>query len=278
MLTPEEIAKRGTFLVREVGSTVHGTNLHADNDLDLTGVCFQPPEYLLGLQNFEQYIYRDALERSKHNPEDDQRKHGRTPKSEPGDLDLTIYSVQKFLKLALGGNPSILILFYSPIRHPEYETPVGENWYWARDFDLLAPAIASKIAGAKFLGYLRAQRERMLGQRGQMRVTRQELIDQHGFDTKFAMQAIRLGLQGIEYMEKGKLVLPLPEKVADILKEVRRGELLFTEVIEWIDELDQQLKQAIDASPLPKHPNYRMIDEWLVEAQLQFINWSRSNS
>lgn len=279
MLTPEEIARRGTFLVREVGSTAHGTNLRNDGDLDLSGVCFQPPEYLLGLQRFEQYNYRTAEERARHDPESDQRYAGRTPQSQPGDLDLTVYSVQKFLRLALSGNPSVLVLLYSQLRHPEYESEFKTYYgHWARGFDLLAPSIASKIAGTKFLGYLKAQKERMLGMRGQMRVTRIDLINKFGYDCKYAMQAIRLGLQGIEYMQTGRLQLPMTEAVADSLKEVRRGELLLAEVIEWIENLDDELKTAIDNSALPKQPRYQAIDAWLEEAQLEFFSWYRSQT
>ena len=47
--------------------------------------------------------------------------------------------------------------------------------------------ILSKRAGRGYHGYLRGQKERLLGTRGQKRVNRPELVDAHGFDTKYAM-------------------------------------------------------------------------------------------
>jgi hypothetical protein len=115
----------------------------------------------------------------------------------------------------------------------------------------------------------------MLGQRGQMRVTRTDLIDQYGFDTKYAMQACRLGLQGIEYMQQGKLTLPMPDILAGNLKAVRKGDLTFSEVIDWIDNLEEELKDAIDSSLLPRRPDHGKVDEWLIKAQLEFFEWRR---
>lgn len=275
VLSPRQIAEQGTILVREVGSSVHGTNLEGVDDLDLMGVCLQPADYLLGLQHFEQFIYRTARERAKWEEPSDQRKSGQEPPSEPGDTDLVIYSVQKYLRLALGGNPSILVLLYSPKRHREFEIhPYESDWdEWAESFIGLADKLASKQAGVKFLGYLRAQKERMLGTRGQMRVTRQELLDVYGYDTKYAMQALRLGYQGIEFMNEGKLTLPLHPSIAEELKQVRIGAWHFSHIISWIDELEEQLKRAIDNTTLPRHPDHKAVDKWLVKTHLEFFQW-----
>ena len=97
-----------------------------------------------------------------------------------------------------------------------------------------------KEAGARFLGYLQAQRERLLGQRGQMRVTRTELIERHGYDTKFAMHAVRLGYQGIEYLETGRLTLPMAEG-REYCMAVRLGEVPLAEVVRVLEELETKI-------------------------------------
>ena len=38
-----------------------------------------------------------------------------------------------------------------------------------------------------------------------------ELVAVHGYDTKYAMHALRLGLQGIELLTTGRITLPVPE-------------------------------------------------------------------
>jgi predicted nucleotidyltransferase len=88
-----EIAERGTILRCQVGSGVHGTAIEGYDDRDEMGICVEPPEYVIGLKRFEQYMYRTKPE---------------GVRSGPGDLDLTIYSLRKWLRLALQVNSSWL--------------------------------------------------------------------------------------------------------------------------------------------------------------------------
>jgi hypothetical protein len=78
-----------------------------------------------------------------------------------------------------------------------------------------------------YLGYLRGQKERLLGTRGQKRVHRPELDEAHGFDTKYAMHAARLGYQGLELLETGFLTLPMPEPDRSRVMAIRTGERTF---------------------------------------------------
>lgn len=95
----KRIAEQGQILRVRTGSVVHGISTES-SDRDEVGVCIPPPDYVLGLRSFEQYQYRDAAERT-----------GKfDAPSEAGDLDLTVYSLQKFVRLALNGNPSMLRL------------------------------------------------------------------------------------------------------------------------------------------------------------------------
>lgn len=71
------------------GSRSHGLST-AESDEDSRGVCVPPPRYLYGLSHFEQW------------------------ESEGGDH--VVYSLQKFVRLALDGNPNIIEAFYV---HPE---------------------------------------------------------------------------------------------------------------------------------------------------------------
>jgi len=94
--TPEfaAIAERGTVLRCQVGSEVHGIAVPGHGDRDEIGMCIEPPEYVIGLRSFEQYLYRTQPEGSR---------------SGPGDLDVTVYSLRKWTRLALAGNPTVLI-------------------------------------------------------------------------------------------------------------------------------------------------------------------------
>ena len=56
------------------------------------------------------------------------------------------------------------------------------------------------------------------------RVNRPELIEAHGFDTKYAMHAARLGHQGLELLATVRLTLPLPEPARSEVMAIRLGE------------------------------------------------------
>lgn len=229
--TSREIAERGLILRGSVGSTAHGLHVAGTDDRDEMGIAVEPPERVIGLTEFEQHIHRTAEERLRHNPGADQRWHGRTPPSQAGDLDLTVYSLRKYVRLAANGNPTVqILLFVKPLFINRFGRQLRRN----------AALFASKEAGARFLGYLRAQRERLLGQRGQMRVTRTELIDKFGYDTKFAMHAVRLGFQGVEYLRTGRLTLPMGVG-RDYCMSVRLGRVPLAQVVQTIERLETDI-------------------------------------
>jgi predicted nucleotidyltransferase len=188
VLAPEEIAERGMIIRSLVGSTIHGLELEGTDDRDEMGICIEPPEYVIGLHHFETWVYRTKPE---------------GVRSEAGDLDLVVHSLRKFARLALNGNPTVLLLLYVEPEALLVRTPLGD------ELQALAPAFASRRAGKAFLGYLTAQKQRLLGERGQLRVKRPDLVDQHGYDTKYAMHMLRLGYQGRELLETGRISLPM---------------------------------------------------------------------
>ncbi len=261
------IAEPNLILRATVGSTAHGLHLAGTDDRDEMGVCIEPPEYVIGLERFEQWIYRTAEDRAQHDPDADQRRHGRTPPSKSGDLDLVVYSLRKYARLAAAGNPTVLLLLYA---EPLYATEVGHEL--RRRADLFA----SREAGHRFLGYLRAQKERLLGQRGQMRVTRTELIARHGYDTKFAMHALRLGYQGVEFLSTGRLTLPMQRSPRDACMEVRLGQWPLDRVVTEIRSVEQTLESLLESSPLPEKADYPAIDRFLVEAYDD--HWDRGHA
>jgi predicted nucleotidyltransferase len=239
----ERIAQRGSILRAIVGSTLHGLAMEGTDDRDEMGVCVEPPWALLGLRQFEQWVYRTQPE---------------GVRSGPGDLDLTIYGLRKYVRLALNGNPSILTLLFAP---PSYCKV--RSWRGVQ-LQALAPAFYSRRAGDAFLGYMRQQRERLEGKRGQMNVKRPELVERHGYDTKYAAHMLRLGLQGVEYMETGQLTLPLPEPVAEDLRSIRRGGWSLPHVLNVATEMEADLARVTDGPDVPPAPDYGKVETWML--------------
>lgn len=247
-----------TILRVEVGSTLHGMGTGND-DRDEMGVCLEPFDQACGLvSTFEQHIYRSAAA----------REHRHDAPSQAGDLDLTIYSLRKWLRLALDGNPSVILLLFAPQSHI-----VGMDARGSRLREM-APLFASKRAGGRFLGYLQQQKQRLVGERGQKNVNRQALVEAHGFDTKYAGHIIRLGYQGVEFMETGALTLPLKESERQRCIDIRQGRVDLNDVLTEAGELERRLKDLRDTSPLPDQPDTATVEAWML--QTYFEHWKGS--
>lgn len=244
----KNIIEKSTILRVLVGSTAHGISIGND-DTDHMGVCIEPMDYVMGfpegksmINRFEQLIYRTAAEREgKHNAQ-----------SKPGDLDLTIYSLRKYIMLAINGNPTILMPLFD--KNPIYISDLG------KELQNLAPKIISKRAGRAFLGYLTAQKERMLGERG----------GAHGYldkkDFKYAAHMIRLGMQGVELLQTGKLTLPMSQPNQDHVKKVRRGEIPMEDSLFFAGELEKEIKSLLDISSVRDEPDTEFVEKWMIDA------------
>lgn len=249
VISHRSIAEPTTILRGMVGSSVHGLVLSGTDDRDEMGVCVEPRRYIVGFGKFEQWVYRSAAEREGH----------AGACSRVGDLDLTIYSLRKWARLALQGNPTVLLLLYLPDEALVIRTSVGEQ------LQKLAPAFASRRAGRRFLGYLEAQRQRLVGDRGQRNVNRTALVEQFGYDTKYAMHMLRLGYQGVEFLESGCLTLPMREPVRGHLMEVRMGRSDLADVLAECTQLEMRLGALLDSSPLPPEPDLKTVECFVMD-------------
>lgn len=259
------VAEPTTILRGLVGSTVHGLAVPGRDDRDEMGVCLEAPEHVVGIARmpngkpFTHWQHRTAEERTP-------ASGGTAPRSEAGDLDLTVYSLRRWAGLALAGNPSVLLMLFIPSDHLVTVTDAG------RELRRAWPLFASRQAGARFLGYLRQQRERLVGERGQRDVHRPELVAAHGFDTKYAMHMLRLGYQGVEYMLTGRLTLPMAEPTRTHLYGVRTGGVALADVLAECEDLERRIDALRrTGSPLPEHPAYGEVDGLLTT--IYFDSW-----
>jgi hypothetical protein len=129
----------------------------------------------------------------------------------------------------------------------------------------------SRRAGEWFLGYLRAQKVAMTGEVG-AHTNRPELVPEHGYDSTFAMHALRLGVQGAELLTTGRISLPVPEPERSRLRTVRRGEVPLAEVLAGLADAEVRLVDLQDSAAVPAEPDRAWVDEWLHRAHLAY--WS----
>jgi predicted nucleotidyltransferase len=243
MASPRDMALQNDILRGVVGSTSHGNAIEGQDDRDEMGVFVEPPDYVCGLTPCDHYIYRDKPE---------------GVRSEAGDLDLVMYSLRRFCRLAAQGNPSVILLLWLP--EHVHTTPVGAKLIGMRD------AFVSKENGQRFLGYLVNQKDKLKGKRTR-RVNRPELVAKYGYDTKFAMHALRLGFEGIELMTQRRLTLPVAEPNLTTLRAVRSGQVSLTEALRLIDDAEARLRALVEACPW--EADLARIDRFLVQAHME---------
>jgi predicted nucleotidyltransferase len=233
-----------------VGSTVHGLSNPGTDDRDEMAVCVEPPEYVIGLRDFEHYVSRTQPE---------------GVPSGPGDLDLTVYGLRKFCRLALKGSPTVLLLLFVEGEHLLQRDAVGE------ELQSLAPAFLSQRTGRAFLGYVDAQRRGLVGTRHATRT--RELSADYGYDTKYAMHALRIAVQGIELLQTGRITLPVAEPARSVLRTVRSGTMPLDDVLERLDAAAAELRSLAETADLPDDGDRDRIDQFLIDAHQR--TWSR---
>lgn len=112
-------------------------------DYDQFGVVVEMPEEVLGL---DEHGVRTVMQRTQ--PEG--------VRSGPGDIDRTLHSLRRFVRLATSGNPSILMALWAPIDHA---TPEG------KDLQSLGEAFVGRHVVPRYRGYMQSQAQRPLGTR-----------------------------------------------------------------------------------------------------------------
>ena len=260
------IAERGLILRTQVGSGVHGTSISGQDDRDEMGICLEPPEFVTGLARvpngiagegpsvrFEQY--------QRHTVWD--KPGGLANRSGAGDLDVVVYSARKWARLALNGNPTVLLVLFVPDEEVVFRNEAG-----AELVDN-AHRFVSHQAADRFLGYLQAQRAAMTGEVG-AHTNRPELVAVHGYDTKYAMHALRLGVQGVELLTTGRITLPVPEPHREYLRAIRRGEVPLHDVVAAVDDAEAELNRLRTSASVPEQPDRAWVDHWLHRSYLAY--------
>jgi hypothetical protein len=250
----------------QVGSGVHGTAIAGQDDRDEMGVCLEPSQFVTGLGRVPNGIRGEGpsvlFEQYERHTVWDQ-PGGLANRSGAGDLDVIIYSARKWARLALAGNPTVLLVLFVPDDEVVFRNDAGA------ELTDNAHRFVSRLAAGRFLGYLQAQKAAMTGE-ASAHTNRPELVAAHRYDTKYAMHALRLGLQGIELLTTGRITLPVPEPDREYLRSIRRGEVRQAEVLDAVTGAEARLADLRDSSAIPDQPDRRWIDDWLHRSHLSF--------
>lgn len=213
------------------GSHMYGTDVPT-SDVDTRGVFVPTKEHYLGFLKVVEQV-------------------------EDKKTDTVYYDLKKFLKLALNNNPTMLEMLFVP-----HDNVLDYRTEWYRLMSYREKFLSKKVKHT-FLGYAHSQFQRMLTSGKGKNVTRQELMDKFGYDTKFAMHVVRLLKEGEELLTTGHLTFPRPE--AEFLREVREGKYTLDEMKELVKDMESKFDEFERKSSLPYSPDKEFVDGLCVE-------------
>ncbi len=160
----------------------------------------------------------------------------------------TYWELQKFLVMALKGNPNILECLYSPMI--EHVTPLGQELLDMRE------AFLSRLVYQTFNGYVMSQFKRM----------RIAMKNQGKIKPKHLMHLIRLLISGIHVLREGSVALDVGPHREQLLA-IKTGELGWKDVESWRRALHIEFDHALAETNLPERPDYERANDFLVRAR-----------
>lgn len=235
-----------------MGSVAYGVS-NDQSDCDVYGFAIPPRDHLfphlngfvLGFdelpetfQQFQQHKIIDAQARGGKGRE----------------YDLTIYSIAKYFRLLVDGNPNIVDSLFVPRRCVLYSTSIGERIREQRQLFL------HKGCWPTFKGYAYTQMHKMRSTERQGK--RKAVVEAYGYDLKFAYHVVRLLNEIEQILVEGTLEL---DRNSDQLKAIRRGDWTREQVEQYFHEKERSLELSYAKSALPVKADGRKIKSLLLE-------------
>lgn len=235
-----------------MGSVAYGVSSDT-SDMDVYGFCIPPRDYIFphlrgeipGFTppgpTFEQY----------------QEHHINDPSALGGKgrvYDFNIYSIVKYFRLCMENNPNMIDSLFVPRRCVLYSTKVGELVRENRKTFL------HKGAWHKFKGYAYAQVHKMKTKQPEGK--RQKLVEEYGYDVKFAYHVVRLLNEVEQILTENDLDL---ERNREQLKAIRRGEWTQQQVEDYFASKERDLESLYTNSTLPHAPDVEKLKEILLQ-------------
>jgi len=240
------------------GSQLYGY-ASPESDYDVIGFVLPPPEYVLGLENFNHHTNNKGTEEG-------------YVAGKP--CDCAVYSLNYFFHLLLNNDTRCLEALFAPDNKILKNSHYGETLIKNRDLFI------SKKLYKRFAGYAFGEYKKFMGGNGgqhPLGEKRRADIVKYGYSVKNAGQCLRLLMQGIDILNTGELKFPLSDDRIQLIKKVRHGELSTDAVETKYFLLMRELDEAYDKCTLQAKPNYDKINELLIEMNMRkYINMSQS--
>jgi len=232
-----------------VGSEAHGL-ARADSDLDVRAVYVAPKSKVLS-PFFTPH----------------------SPQEISGDVDFSAWELRPFVKMCASANPNSLEALFSDERctvdlvdaHP-FDAMAGITLVAARSLFL------TKRIAATHAGFAKSCIRRL--EHGKTRTGDRTVdVERFGYDTKYAMHAVRILGVAVRALQRGEYKIMVDEDERKLLIAIREGQFSKDWVLGQIDSRVLAAERAAQKSDLPDEPSIKNI-EALVEAVSE-ISWQK---
>lgn len=232
-----------------MGSVAYGVSSDT-SDCDIYGFCIPPKEvlfpHLAGViqgfgnqgQRFDQYQQHHIVDQSNGN-----------------EFDFTIYNIVKYFQLCMECNPNMIDSLFTPENCVKHNTRVAQMVRESRTKFL------SKLAWPKFKGYALSQMHKIEIKNPDPGSKRAELVERHGFDTKFAYHTVRLLDECEQILMYEDIDL---QRNNEYLKSIRRGEVTEKDIRYYFDQKVKHLEELQCESKLRTKPDEKQLKQLLL--------------
>lgn len=232
------------------GSVAYGVS-NDSSDMDIIGFCIPPKDVVFPHLRGEIPGFGTPGERFEQF-----QQHHIEMKAWGKTFDITIYSIVKFVQLAMENNPNMVDSLFLPRRCVLHSTQIYEHLRENRQLFL------HKGSWHKFRGYAYSQLSKVKSKTNPSNEKRAASVEKYGFDVKFAYHVVRLLLEVEQIMMEGDLTL---DRNAKMLKSIREGEWTLQELEDWAGAKEKQLEALYHTSSIPHSPDQDRIKAVLLE-------------
>lgn len=259
-LTRKQLISPPSWLVSNVlyetimGSVAFGVSTDT-SDFDTVGFCVPPKDMIF--PHLAGYIvgFGPQPERlvcyQKHHVmvQDELGGKGRV-------YDLNVYNIVHYFHLCMQNNPNMIASLFTPWDCVLHSTPVANMVRDKRHMFL------HKGCWPRFKGYAYNQLRKMKTKKPDPGSKRAKVVEQFGYDVKFAYHLVRLLDEVEQILEEGDLDI---RRNRAQLKAIRRGEVSEEDIYQWAAEKEKHLERLYEKSSLPTGPDEPAVKQLLLE-------------
>ena len=232
-----------------MGSMAYGVS-NDSSDMDIYGFCIPPRDYIFPHMRGEISGFSTPGPQFDHY----QEHHIQDVGGKGREYDLAIYSIVKYFRLCMENNPNMIDSLFVPQRCILHSTSVGDMLRENRKIFL------HKGAWHKFKGYAFAQMRKLKTKKPQGK--RKEMLDEYGFDVKFAYHVVRLLDEVEQILTEQDIDL---ERNREQLKSIRRGDWTADEIEQYFSTKEKELENLYTNCKLPAKPDEDKVQSLLLK-------------